>query len=296
MSYRILVSDPIHPDALDWLRGQPGVKLEVRPQISPEELRRELGQYEALILRSRTRIGPAELAAADKLRVIGRAGTGLDNIDLPAAQAQGITVLNTPGANAAAVAELTLGLLLAIARDLPQVTRSQRKTLGRELADKRLGIIGFGQVGARVAGLAKAFGMKVFAHDLVDRQALAQELGVQLSQLAELLAGSDFVSLHLPLTAETRRLINDDTLGQMAPAASLLNTERAEIVDEAAIVRALDSERLHHYAADIYRPDSPLLNHPGALLTPHIGASTWEAQRRAGLEIARRVLSALQAA
>ncbi len=295
MNYHILVSDPIHPEALDWLREQPEVELDVRPEIPPEELRDELGQYDALILRSRTRIGPAELAAADSLRVIGRAGTGLDNIDLPTAQARGITVLNTPGANASAVAELTLGLLLAIARDLPRALSTQQKSLGMELADKRLGIIGFGQVGARVAQLAKAFGMKILAYDLVDRRALAQELGVQLAQLTELLAGSDFVSLHLPLTDETRRLINDDTLGQMAPGASLLNTARAEIVDEVAVVRALDSKRLHRYAADIYSRQSPLLRHPAALLTPHIGASTPEAQRRAGLEIARRVLTALQA-
>lgn len=294
MSYRILVSDTLDPEALAWLARQPDVEVDAQPKISPAELRQRLGQYDALILRSRTVVGPAELAAAGRLQVIGRAGTGLDNIALPEAVARGITVLNTPGANAAAVAELTLGFLLAIARDLPQAIAAQKKSLGMELSEKQLGIVGFGQIGQRVTRLAQALGMRVAAHDVVDCRAAARELGVAMLELETLLAGSHFVSLHLPLTAETRELIGERALAYMRPGASLINTARAEIVDEAAIVRALDAGRLYRYAADLYRPESPLLQHPQALLTPHIGASTAEAQRRAGLEIAQRVLAALR--
>jgi len=294
MRYRILISDPLHSEALAWLAEQMDVEVELQPEITPDELRQRLGHYDALIVRSRTIVGPAELAAAARLRVIGRAGTGLDNIAVAEAEAQGIRVLNTPGANAAAVAELTLGFLLAIARDLPQAIASQKKAMGMELSGKQLGIIGFGQIGTRVARLARAFEMKVVAHDLVDRQAIAQELDVTLLRLNELLAHSDFISLHLPLTDQTHDLINEDVLSLMAEGTSLVNTARAEIVDESAIVRALDEGRLHRYAADLHRKTSPLLGHPRALLTPHIGASTHEAQRRAGLEITERVVATLR--
>jgi D-3-phosphoglycerate dehydrogenase len=294
VSYRILVSDALDPLALAWLAEQPDVEVDAQPKISPTALRQRLGRYDALIVRSRTVVGPAELAVSGSLQVIGRAGTGLDNIALTEAATRGVTVLNTPGANAAAVAELTLGFLLAIARDLPRVITTKEKALGMELDNKQLGIMGFGQIGRRVARLAHAFGMRVVAYDVVDCQAAARELGVAMLDLNSLLTGSHFASLHMPLTAETRELIDERALAHMPQGASLINTARAEIVDEAAIVRALDAERLYRYAADLYQPDSPLLQHPKALLTPHIGASTAEAQRRAGLEIAQRVITTLR--
>jgi D-3-phosphoglycerate dehydrogenase len=294
MRYRILISDPLHADALAWLAEQQDVQVDVQPDVTPDELRRQLGLYDALIVRSRTVVGSAELAKSDRLMVIGRAGTGLDNIAVTEAEARGITVLNAPGANAGAVAELTLGLLLSLARDLPQTIAAQQRSLGMELAGKELGIIGFGQIGLRVARLAQAFEMRIVAHDLVDRGAIARELDVTLLKLDELLGRSDFISLHLPLTDETYHLINEQTLSLMAKKPSLVNTARAEIVDESAIVRALDDGRLYRYAADLYQAKSPLIGHPKALLTPHIGASTTEAQRRAGLEIAKCVVAALR--
>lgn len=294
MRYRVLVSDLLDPDALAWLAEQPDLEVDAQPKISADALRQQLSEYDALILRSRTVIGPTELAAAGRLKIIGRAGTGLDNIALPEAQARGITVLSTPGANAAAVAELTLGFLLAIARDLPRAIAARKRSLGMELSGKQLGVIGFGQIGTRVARLAQAFGMRVVAHDVVDCRAVARELGIVLLELETLLAGSNFVSLHMPLTDQTREMINERALARMMKGASLINTARAEIVNEPAIVRALDSGRLYRYAADLYSPESPLLKHPQALLTPHIGASTAEAQRRAGLEIAQRVTAALR--
>ncbi len=293
---KILISDPIHPDAVAWLQGQPGAHVVIQPEISYEELLRTISEYDALIVRSRTKVTKEIIAAAKNLKVIGRAGTGLDNIDVEAAQKANILVLNAPGANATAVAELTLGLMIALARDLPgamsaATSGKKVKSYGTELAGKTLGVIGYGRIGRAVAQLALAFGMRVLAHDIVTPQEIAS--GVHLVSLEVLLGESDFVSLHVPLTPQTRGFMSRELLERFKMGSFLINTARAELVDESAVVRALESGRLRGYAADLYSERSPLIGHPKALLTPHIGAATEEAQRRAGLEIVEKVWGAL---
>ncbi len=293
---KILISDPIHPDAVAWLQGQPGAHVVIQPEISYEELLRTISEYDALIVRSRTKVTKEIIAAAKNLKVIGRAGTGLDNIDVEAAQKANVLVLNAPGANATAVAELTLGLMIALARDLPgamsaATSGKKVKSYGTELAGKTLGVIGYGRIGRAVAQLALAFGMRVLAHDIVTPQEIAS--GVHLVSLEVLLGESDFVSLHVPLTPQTRGFMSRELLERFKMGSFLINTARAELVDESAVVRALESGRLRGYAADLYSERSPLIGHPKALLTPHIGAATEEAQRRAGLEIVEKVWGAL---
>jgi D-3-phosphoglycerate dehydrogenase len=292
---KILISDPIHPDAVAWLQGQPGALVSFQPELSHEELLAVIPEYDALIVRSRTKVTKEIIAAAKNLKVIGRAGTGLDNIDVEAAQRANIIVLNAPGANATAVAELTVGLMIALARDLPSavsaaVSGKKVKSYGTELAGKTLGIIGYGRIGRLVAHLALAFGMRVLAYDIVTPEQV--EPGVQMTSLEALVGDSDFVSLHVPLTEQTRGLVSAELLERFKVGSFLVNTARAELVDEVAIVRALESGRLRGYAADLVGANSPLLGHPKALLTPHIGASTEEAQRRAGLEIVAKVWQA----
>jgi D-3-phosphoglycerate dehydrogenase len=309
---KILISDPIHPDAVAWLQGQPGALVSFQPELSHDELLAAISTYDALIVRSRTKVTKEIIAAAKNLKVIGRAGTGLDNIDVEAAQKANIIVLNAPGANATAVAELTLGLMIALARDLPShITLTSPPApprhgegsspfplreggrgvrYGTELAGKTLGIIGYGRIGRLVAHLALAFGMRVLAYDIVTPEQV--EPGVQMTSLEALVGDSDFVSLHVPLTEQTRGLVSAELLERFKVGSFLVNTARAELVDEVAIVRALESGRLRGYAADLVGANSPLLGHPKALLTPHIGASTEEAQRRAGLEIVAKVWQA----
>jgi D-3-phosphoglycerate dehydrogenase / 2-oxoglutarate reductase len=292
---KILISDLIHPDAVAWLKGQPGALVSFQPELSHEELLAVISEYDALIVRSRTKVTKEIIAAAKNLKVIGRAGTGLDNIDVEAAQRANIIVLNAPGANATAVAELTVGLMIALARDLPSAVSAAAsgkkvKSYGTELAGKTLGIIGYGRIGRLVAHLALAFGMRVLAYDIVTPEQV--EPGVQMTSLEALVRDSDFVSLHVPLTEQTRGLVSAELLERFKVGSFLVNTARAELVDEVAIVRALESGRLRGYAADLVGANSPLLGHPKALLTPHIGASTEEAQRRAGLEIVAKVWQA----
>jgi D-3-phosphoglycerate dehydrogenase len=292
---KILISDLIHPDAVAWLKGQPGALVSFQPELSHEELLAVISEYDALIVRSRTKVTKEIIAAAKNLKVIGRAGTGLDNIDVEAAQRANIIVLNAPGANATAVAELTVGLMIALARDLPSAVSAAAsgkkvKSYGTELAGKTLGIIGYGRIGRLVAHLALAFGMRVLAYDIVTPEQV--EPGVQMTSLEALVRDSDFVSLHVPLKEQTRGLVSAELLERFKVGSFLVNTARAELVDEVAIVRALESGRLRGYAADLVGANSPLLGHPKALLTPHIGASTEEAQRRAGLEIVAKVWQA----
>ncbi len=289
---KILISDPLHPDAIAWLHQQPGAHVVAHTDISPHELLKAIPEYDALIVRSRTKVTEEIIAAGKRLKVIGRAGTGLDNIDLQAAQKANIVVLNAPGANANAVAELTIGLMLALARHLPAALQGTKpKSYGVELAGKTLGLIGYGRIGRLVAHLALAFGMKVLAYDILTPERV--EPGVRLVPLETLLAESDFVSLHIPLTAETRGLVTAQLLERVKPGSFLINTARAELVDEHAVLSALQAGRLKGYAADLYAEQSPLIGQPQVVLTPHIGASTEEAQRRAGLEIVEKVWAAL---
>jgi len=300
MAYKILISDPLHEEAIAWLQKQNSVELTVKPQISREELRQIIRQFDGIIVRSRTKIGEAEIQAAKRLKVIGRAGSGLDNIDVAFAQEHGIRVLNASGTNANAVAELTLALLLTVARDLHSAVSAAKagkkfSPNGIELQGKMLGIIGFGHIGRRVAQLAGAFGAHLLITDpYLEPEERAKVRDVQFVGLDLLLSRSQFISLHVPLTEETFHMINAEAIARMKAGIYLINTARAEVVDEQAILDGLNNNIIKRYAAD-FAKSPELAAHERVIITPHIGASTEEAQKRAGLEIARKVLGVLKA-
>lgn len=291
---KILISDALHPEAVAWLQNQKGVQLSIKPEIARPELLQIIGEFEAIIVRSRTKVDADVIAAGKNLKIIARAGTGLDNIDVTAAQQRQIQVINSPGANANAVAELALGLMLEMVRDLHtafHAAKDKKKMngYGSELQGKALGVLGCGQIGRRVAQLAQAFGMRTMAYDVI----VTPAPGVEFVSLEKLYRESDLLTLHIPLIEQTRHLIDVNAVEQMKSGVFLINTARGEIVDEAAILSGLELGKIKKYASDFYAPQSRLFKHPNALLTPHIGASTAEAQERAGQEIVEKVFSAL---
>ncbi|MCI0587742.1 MAG: phosphoglycerate dehydrogenase [Planctomycetes bacterium] len=303
MPPRVLVCDPIAAPGLEALRQ--GAEVDVRTGLAPDALSRALAEVEGVVVRSETRIGADVLLAAPRLRVIGRAGTGVDNIDVEAATERGIVVVNAPAGNSVSAAEHTIALLFALARNVPQADASlkqgiwDRKRLqGVELAGKTLGLVGLGQVGAEVARLARALGLQVLAHDPYVSEERARVLGVEILPLDDLLARADFVTLHVPLADGTRDLLDEARLRRMKPGARLVNTARGGLVDEAALVRAVSEGRLAGAALDVFqeeplRDPSPF-RHDRIILTPHLGASTAEAQERVAVEVAREVLAVLE--
>ena len=298
MSHRILVADGLAENGLALLRQQAEV-------IQSADLS-DLGAVDALVVRSRTTVSPEVLAAAaPRLRVVGRAGVGVDNIDLQAARELGVTVVNAPVAMTAAVAELTLALMLSLARRVPQAHASLQRSewrkaelYGVQLQGKTLGVIGVGRIGSAVAGLAAALGMQVLGHDPILAPATLRQRGVEPVDLEALLAQSDFISLHVPLDDQTRAMIDAARLARVKPGAFLINTARGGVVDESALLQTLESGRLAGAALDVFgrEPpgDDPLLRHPNVVATPHIAAQTVEAQQQTALDIASEVLAALR--
>ena len=304
--WRILAADEILPEGLALLRQAPGVQVDDL-RLSRSELAGRLGDYDALIVRSGTPVDRQLIACGVRLRVIGRAGLAFDNIDVAAATERGIMVLNTPEAYSLAAAEHTLALLLAVARHVPAADASVRagswerdRFLGGQLSGKVLGLVGLGNVGKLVAQRAAAFGMALLAYDPYASEVEARALHVTLAPLDEVLAQSDFISLHSALTDETRQLLGAAELARLKPGACLVNCARGELVDEVALAAALTSGRLAGAALDVFNPEppsgSPLLHLPNVVLTPHLGASTREAQRDVSLQVAAGVLEALQGA
>lgn len=300
---RALITESIHEVGLALLALRGGV--DVRLGLSEAELCGVIPAYDALIVRSQTRVTAAVIEAATRLRVIGRAGTGTDNIDLEAASRRGIAIVNAPTANSVAAAEHTLGLLLAVARSIPRADASLRAGewrrdafVGVELMGKTLGIVGLGRVGREVARRARAFDMDVIAYDPHVDAAVAASLGVSLAPLEGLLSRADVVSLHAPLTEATRGLIGRRELRQMRPGAFLVNTARGGLVDEDALADALDAGHLGGAALDVFtgepRPSERLTRHLKVVVTPHLGGSTVEAQARASMEVARAILAVLR--
>jgi phosphoglycerate dehydrogenase-like enzyme len=301
---RILVCDPIHEDGLELLRARATVDV-AENAFTEEQLRSAIGGYEAVITRSRTQIPASVIVEGQRLRVIGRAGAGLDNIDVHAAQAHGVEVVNAPGANTLAVAEHTFALLLGLARQIPQADRSLKEgrweksaLMGVGLVGKTLGIIGFGQIGRQVARRAAAFDMKIMVNQPRLTPELALELGVEQAELPVLLQKADFVSLHVPMRPSNIGLIGRTELAQMKPSAYLLNTARGGIIDEEALLTALNEAWIAGAGLDVFqgephvRPE--LVKHPRVLATPHIAASTEDAQRKAAVTIAEQVLAVLE--
>lgn len=304
--YRILITDDLSPQALERLEAASDASFEVVHRPSPETLRQIIPAYDALIIRSSVRVDAELLATASRLKVVGRAGTGLDNVDVDAASQRGVRVINTPGANAIAAAEHTMALLLALCRHVPQADASLRvgewtrgRFLGVQLYRKTLGIVGLGRVGAQVAERARAFGMTVIAFSPHVSADVARELKVTLVDLDDLLDCADFITLHTALTSQTRGLIDAAAIARMKPGVRLVNCARGALVDEAALVDALRSGHVAGAALDVFTDeplpaDSPLRALPNVVLTPHLAASTVEAQRDAGLQIVDQVLAALR--
>ncbi len=299
---RILVTETIAEAGLAALRA--AAQVDVRTDLDKTQLLETLPGYDALIVRSATKVTAEVIRAGAKLRVIGRAGTGVDNIDVEAATQHGIIVVNAPAANSVAAAELTIGFIMALARRLPQANASlqsgkweRTKFMGFEVRGKTLGLVGLGRIGTEVARRARGLEMTVLAYDPVVSTDRATQLGVSLTTLDDVLAQSDFVSVHVPLIDSTRHIINATRLAQMKPTAYLLNAARGGIVDEAALADALERRVIAGAALDVFEQEppssSPLLGHANLIVTPHLGASTVEAQALAGVDVAEGVLVAL---
>jgi D-3-phosphoglycerate dehydrogenase len=300
---KILVSDPIAPRALDWLRERAEVVVMTgRPRAA---LPAAIAEVEALIVRSETTVDAALLTAGRHLRVVTRAGAGIDNIDVAAATERGIVVLNTPGANTISATEHAFGMILALARQIPRADASlrggvwdRRSFVGAELHGKTLGVLGLGRIGREIARRAQAFEMTVVAHDPFVPAAVAEGLGLTMMALDEVLAVADVVTLHLPLNDEVTHLIGAERLARMKPSAFLVNCARGGLVDEAALYAALSAGRLAGAALDVFEreptTDSPLFQLPNVVVTPHIAASSQEAQENVGLAAVESTLAALR--
>ena len=304
MPVRVLVADGLADEGLRRLRDAGDVL--VRSGLSDEELGELLPQIDAVIVRSQTRISARALGRAGRLRVIARAGVGVDNIDVDAATRQGILVLNTPESSTIAAAEHTMAMLLALVRHIPQAhvavaggAWGRERFVGIELSGKTLGVAGLGKIGSEVARRALAFGMRVLAYDPYVTEERARRLGVELGTWERVLAESDMLTLHVPLQPDTHALVGEAEVNVMKPGALLINCARGGLVDEAALREALDRGRLGGAALDVFAeeppsPDHPLLSHPRVVVTPHLGGSTVEAQRSIALEIADQVVAALR--
>jgi D-3-phosphoglycerate dehydrogenase len=293
---KILVADDLPKSALELLR-QEGWDIDARTGRSPEELARDLADADAIVVRSATRVTAALIEGAPRLRAIARAGTGVDNVDVPAATARGIVVMNAPGANSVSVAELAMAQILALARHLPAADAAmkqgkweKKKFVGEEIRDKVLGLVGLGRIGQEVARRAAVFGMTIIAHDPFVSEQAAAHLDVELVGLDELFSRADYVSLHIPSTPQTRKLVNAERLARSKKGIRILNTARGDLVDEAALAGAIESGQVAAAALDVFEQE-PTVDHrlqmlPQVVASPHIAASTREGQELVGEETA----------
>jgi D-3-phosphoglycerate dehydrogenase len=299
----ILISDGLDEKGQSILRAS--ATVDDRTDISAEELLKVIPEYDGLIVRGRTKVTASVIEAATRLKAIGRAGVGVDNIDLEAARKRGIAVVNTPMSTTVAVAELAFGLMLSLARDVPRADSAmkqgkwlKKELEGMELSGKTLGIIGMGRIGTQVAKYASTFGMNVIAYNPQITEDEIKERGAEPVSIQDLFAWSDYISLHLPFTVHTRDLIGPLAFSQMKDGVRIVSTARGGIIDEAALLHALNSGKVAGVALDVFEKEPPglteLISHPRVIGTPHIGAQTVEAQSRASEDIAVEVLSALQ--
>jgi D-3-phosphoglycerate dehydrogenase len=296
---KILIADSVDEGVVEILKADPSWKVVNLPK-SKGKVEEEIRDADALLVRSATKVTAQLLAEAKRLAVIGRAGVGVDNIDLDAATRKGVLVMNTPGGNAISVAEHTMTMLLAMAHPVAQADASmksgkwdKRKFTGSELRDKTLGLVGVGTIGTEVARLAQAHKMNVVAYDPYVSSVVASEQNIRLVPLEDILKISDFISLHCSLTPETRHLINARTLAAMKKGVRIANCARGELVDEAALLAALDSGRVAAAGLDVFEAEPPanprLVQHPNVIATPHIAGSTEEAQKVVGTRIAQQL-------
>ncbi len=296
---KVVVAEKIAAKAMKLLESVAGWKV-VGPEEFAADPKAAVSDADALIVRSAVRASTELIGAARSLRVIGRAGVGVDNIDVAVATKRGIVVMNTPGASAVSVAELTLGLMLSMARHIPRADHSTRagkwekKDLqGTELSSKTLGIVGLGRIGTEVARRAAAFGMEIIGCDPYISPARAHEMGIRLATLDEVYAAADYLSLHVGLTHQTSKMLNRDAFSKMKSGVRIVNCARGELIDDAALVEAMQSGKVSAAALDVFTEEppkgNPLLNQPNLVATPHLGASTKEGQEATGVQIAAQI-------
>jgi D-3-phosphoglycerate dehydrogenase len=300
---KVIIADKLSPEAVEALRIA-GVEVDDRSGIEAVELAGVIAEYQGLIVRSRTKVTADLLKAGTALKVVGRAGVGVDNIDLAAARERGVAVVNTPVSTSVAVAELTIGLLLALLRNIPHADQTMKQAQwikkeleGAELSGKVLGILGVGNIGAQVARRAAAFDMRVLGYDpFLDEKAIRTR-GAEPVSLNDLYAQAEVITLHLPLLSETRGMLGEEAFKKMKFGVYLVCAARGGVIDESALLAALNSGQVAGAALDVFEKEppgaSPLVAHPNVVATPHIGAQTAEAQTRAAVDVAEEVANAL---
>ncbi|MBF0522657.1 MAG: phosphoglycerate dehydrogenase [Candidatus Omnitrophica bacterium] len=305
MKKRILISDKMADEGVSILTAEPEFDVDYKPGLKPEELKAIIKDYEAIVIRSATKLKADIIEAADNLKFIGRAGVGLDNVDLKAATKKGIVAMNTPAGNTTSTAEQTWSLILSLSRNIPQACASLKsgnwertKFEGVELYGKTIGIIGLGRIGSTVAGFAKAFGMKVIAYDPYLSKEIFDQRNIEMADVERLVKESDYITVHIPKTAETTNLISDKEFDMMKKTARVINCARGGIINEAALIKALQENKIAGAALDVYEQEPPDFNSPlfkldNCVVTPHLGASTSEAQINVAVEIADTIRNAL---
>jgi len=302
--FRVLVSDPLSEDGLKILQKQKNFKVDVKVKQPPEVLKKIIGEYDALIIRSGTKVTADIIKYAKNLKVIGRAGVGLDNVDAAAATKMGIIVMNTPGGNTISTAEQTMSLILSLSRNIAQADASmkggaweRKKFMGVELYGKTLGIIGLGRIGTEVAKRAISFGMKVIAYDPFITSGKTLDSEIEIADLKKLFRTADYITVHTPLTDKTKHVISKKEIAMMKKGVRLINCARGGIIDEKAVIDGINSGKVAGAAFDVYEKeppkDSPLIKSDKIITTPHLGASTKEAQSNVAVEVAQQVVDAL---
>ncbi|MBJ6363487.1 phosphoglycerate dehydrogenase [Paenibacillus sp. GCM10012307] len=304
--FKVLVSDPISDLGIQQLVDAEDVLVDKKPGLSEDELVAIIGEYDALLVRSQTRVTPRIMEAGANLKVIGRAGVGVDNIDLPAATQRGIIVINAPDGNTITTCEHTFAMIMAVARHIPQAYAKtingqwdRKSFLGVELRNKVLGVLGMGRIGSEVAKRAKAFGMEIMGYDPFLTEERAEKMGVKLSSVEDIVRHADFMTVHTPLTPETRHMIGKAQFEIMKPGMRIVNCARGGIIDELALVEAVDQNIVAGAAFDVFEveppaEDHPFLKHPKIIVTPHLGASTVEAQENVAIDVSEQVLHILR--
>ncbi|MFD2371811.1 phosphoglycerate dehydrogenase [Brevibacillus sp. GCM10020057] len=303
--YKVLITDPLSEYGIQQLLDAPDVEVVRKTDLSPSDLLAVIGDYDALLVRSQTQVTAEVLAAGKKLKAVGRAGVGVDNIDINAATQAGIPVINAPDGNTISTAEHTFAMLMAVARNIPQAhkklvdgTWDRKSFQGVELNKKVLGILGMGRIGSEVAKRAKAFGMTVMGYDPFLTEERAQKLGVIHSTVDEICRAADFITVHTPLTKETRHIISSREFAKMKDGVRIINCARGGIIDEKALYEAITTGKVAGAALDVYEVeppvDNPLVGHPKVVTAPHLGASTIEAQENVAVDVSEEILKVLR--
>ncbi|MGB5991613.1 MAG: phosphoglycerate dehydrogenase, partial [Desulfobacterales bacterium] len=302
---KVLVSDNLGEAGIRMFQEEEGIEVDVNTGLAPEALKSIIQEYDGLVIRSATKVTEDLLEAATRLKVVGRAGIGLDNVDIPAATKRGIIVMNTPGGNVITTAEHAIGMLMALSRNVPEGTASlkagrwdKKKLQGREIYNKVLGVIGFGKIGSIVADLARGLKMKVVVYDPYVTPEQIEKAGFESVTLEELYRRSDYITVHVPKFKETIGLLNKDAFEQMKDRVMIVNCARGGIVDEDALYAALESGKVAGAALDVFEKEPPgicpLIEHERLICTPHLGASTQEAQTKVAVDVAGQIIEYLK--